>query len=155
MKESFKSQMEKDVTGDSEKQDYKRGKFLTFRVKLARWIPWVKIPRDVLDFVAEQARDKAIKAMQFMQTERQLGKFNFRRQIDMNDIDLDKMVVDNQIALMGASREYSIVYDYLIFSGRMLEYVQFRAQVEDAIQRNIAEERATMERMKKMELVKK
>lgn len=117
-------------------------RWVGFVIRMTRWIPFIKIPEDAIWFTVAQAKERAITAMSFMQMERQLGSFKFRTTIKLDDTELDKIVGENQIALMNASREYSICYNWMLMSGHIHEYVKFRAQVQQGIEWQLEQEKA-------------
>jgi hypothetical protein len=124
------------------RKDEREGRKISRIIRLTRWLPKIKIPKEAIDYVVAQARTRATNAWSFMQMERNLGSFYYRKNIKLSDVELDDMVAKNQIALMNTAREYSIVYDWLLLSGRLVEYGKFRDQVEVGIRAMIEAEHA-------------
>jgi predicted oxidoreductase len=120
-------------SNDTPKRDEREGRWVAFLIRLSRWIPFIPIPAEAVDFTIQDAKSKAVTTMQYLQFERQIAAFKFRSQIHMTDLELDEMISNNQIAIMNTAREYSFAINWMLLSGHIHEYSAFHKKVDAAI----------------------
>ena len=130
---------------DTPKRDEREGRWIAFLIRLSRWIPFITIPAEAIDYTVQDAKAKAVTTMQYLQFERQIAAFKFRSQVHMTDLELDEMILNNQVAIMNTAREYAIAINWMLLSGHIHEYSAFHKHVDAAIKKLRKQEIAKQE----------
>lgn len=99
---------------------------------------------EAISYVVAKAKEQAITTMKYLQFERQIASFYFRKQVKMDDKALEEFIGNNQVSIMNVAREYQIMLNWLFFSGYYPLYQAFRVRMEEAIRADIQAERDAM-----------
>jgi len=72
-----------------------------------------------------------------LNTFRNIGKYKFRKQIHMSDVELNEKLDADTGSFIRTRSEYEIMFHFLEKKGIMEKYVAFRAEVHAEIQKRV------------------
>jgi hypothetical protein len=141
-KKIMQAQVGLDVDGEVSKEDERSGKEAQKIIRgLAHDRKKKEVPHELIDYTVGLAKREAINTMRYLQFEKQIASYNFRKNIHLSDMELEEMILGNQVALMNQSREFHVMKAWLMFSGYLEDFVAFREIIEAGIQADLAKDR--------------